>query len=105
MYAAGEENVDLTIQNVSDQDITAIAFGATHTDRFGEAWEPYKTVLTLEETIKKGQSRHAHWEVLMEEHSKFAGAKNSSNLYLDKIAFKDGRTVQGYEFHGCSFDF
>ena len=49
-----EEDVYATVLNVSDSDITAIAFGAAHTDKFGRTWTPYKTDLTSEDTIKEG---------------------------------------------------
>jgi hypothetical protein len=59
-----EMDVYTTVTNISDTDITAIAFDANHTDKFGIALEPYRRNLTSEQTIRKGQSRSMHWEIL-----------------------------------------
>jgi hypothetical protein len=101
-----EEDVYVTVVNVSDSDITAIAFGAAHTDKFGQTWTPYKTDLTSEHTIKRGHSRSMHWEVLMEEpFSNGLGKPGSSELYVRKVAFADGRVVDILGIDGCSFKF
>jgi len=101
-----EMDVYTTVVNVSTSDITAIALGASHTDKFGDMWEPYKTDLTSEETIKKGQSRSMHWEVLMETRSGIEHSKpGSSELFVDKVAFADGRVLHVGEMEGCWFHF
>ncbi|MGD0497548.1 MAG: hypothetical protein ABSC23_03830 [Bryobacteraceae bacterium] len=101
-----EMDVYATIVNVSTVDITAIAFGAAHTDKFGDMWEPYKTDLTSEDTIKKGRSLAMHWEVLMETPT---GIKNStpgsSELFVNKVALSDGRVLHIGDLDGCSFKF
>src|SRR5580700_4840063 len=43
-----EMDVFTTVTNISKADITAIAFGAAHTDKFGDTVEPYKTNLSSE---------------------------------------------------------
>ena len=40
-----EEDVYATVVNISDSDITAIAFGAAYTDKFGQTWTTYRTDL------------------------------------------------------------
>jgi hypothetical protein len=101
-----EMDVYTTVVNISTSDITAIAFGASHTDRFGDMWEPYKTSLSSEETIRKGQSRSMHWEVLMETRSGIEHSKpGSSELFVDKVAFADGRVLRVGEMEGCGFHF
>jgi len=100
-----EEDVYTTVVNISDSDITAIAFGAAHTDLFGKTWTPYKTDLTSEHTIKRGRSRSMHWEVLMEEPTTFQGKPGSSELFVTKVAFSDGRVVNILGIERCSFTF
>ncbi len=102
-----EEDVYLTAVNISDSDITAIAFGVAHTDKFGDTWTPYKTNLTSEDTIKRGHSRSMHWEVLMETPETFAHKlkPNSSELYVTKVAFADGRVIDITGLDGCDFSF
>lgn len=101
-----EEDVYTTVVNISDSDITAIAFGSAHTDLFGKTWTPYKTDLTSEDTIKRGRSQSMHWEVLMEEPSTIQGKKpGSSELYVTKVAFSDGRVVDILGIEGCDFAF
>jgi hypothetical protein len=100
-----EEDVYTTVVNISGSDITAIAFGAAHTDKFGNTWTPYKTDLTSEDVIKRGRSRSMHWEVLMEEPTAFHGRPASSEMYVSKLAFSDGRVVDGTDIEDCSFTF
>lgn len=101
-----EEDVYATVLNVSDSDITAIAFGAAHTDKFGRTWTPYKTDLTSEDTIKRGHSQSMHWEVLMEEpFGNGHGKPDTSDLYVSKVAFADGRVVDITGIDGCWFTF
>lgn len=101
-----EDDVYTTVVNISDADITAIAFGAAHTDLFGRTWTPYKTDLTSEHTIRRGRSQSMHWEVLMEEPSNIEGRKSgSSELYVTKVAFSDGRVIDILGIEGCDFDF
>jgi hypothetical protein len=101
-----EEDVYATVVNISDSDITAIAFGAAHTDRFGQTWTTYKTELTSESTIKRGRSQLMHWEVLMEEpFGNGHGKPDSSEMYVSKVAFADGRVLDILGIDGCSFTF
>jgi hypothetical protein len=104
-----EMDVYTTVVNISESDITAIAFGASHTDRFGNTWTPYRTDLTSEDTIKRGRSQSMHWEVLMEEHTRFHAKPGSSELYLTKVAFSDGRVARMTDIaggaEGCAFTF
>jgi len=101
-----EEDVYATVVNISDSDITAIAFGAAHTDKFGRTWTPYKTDLTSEDTIKRGHSQSMHWEVLMEEpFGNGHGKPDTSDLYVSKVAFADGRVVDITGIDGCWFTF
>jgi hypothetical protein len=95
-----------TVVNISNSDITAIVFGTAHTDRFGDMREPYKTELTSEETLKRGHSKTMHWEVLMEEPTGIRNSKpGSSELFVDKVAFADGRVLHVGELEGCDFKF
>ncbi len=100
-----EMDVYTTVTNISNTDITAIAFGAAHTDKFGNTWEPYKTELTSEHTIKRGNSRSMHWELLMEEPTNLHGKPDSSELFVAKVAFADGRILMSSEIEGCDFVF
>ena len=100
-----EMDVYTTVVNISNTDITAIAFGASHTDKFGNAWEPYKTDLSSERTIKRGHSRTMHWEILMEEPTSFHAKPGSSEMYVSKVAFADGRVFDLSDIEGCSFTF
>lgn len=98
-----EMDVYTTIVNISKSDITAIAFNAWHTNRFGETLSPYKTVLSHEDTIRRGQSYSIHWEILMEEHVG-NGKPGHSELSVDRVAFSDGRLLHGSDFDGCDFE-
>lgn len=100
-----EEEVSVTVQNISDADITAIAFGSAHTDRFGDTRSPYKTDLTSEGRIRKGSSQSMHWTVLMEEPTGLHGKPGSSELYVTKVAFSDGRILSLLDIEKCSFTF
>jgi len=99
-----EMDVYTTVVNISKWDITAIAFSAAHTNRFGETLEPYRTALTSESTINHGQSRSMHWEILMEQHVG-SGKPGTSEMSVDKVAFSDGRIFHGDEIEGCNFKF
>jgi len=102
-----EMDVYVTVVNISDTDITAIAFGSAHTDKFGVTRTPYKTDLTSEDTIRRKHSQSMHWQVLMEEVAGGGGNKpGSSQLYVTKVAFADGRVVDllGIE-RPCGIDF
>ena len=47
-----------------------------------------------------------HWEVLMEEpFGNGPGKPDSSQLYVSKVAFADGRVVGISGIDGCSFTF
>jgi hypothetical protein len=106
MVHNSEMDVYATVLNTSKVEITAIGFGALHTDRFGDSWEPYKTDLTSEESIKPGRAMPMHWEVLMEEPSGMAKREpGSSDLFVTKLAFADGRSLGVSDFEGCSFSF
>ncbi len=100
-----EMDVYTTVTNVSNTDITAIAFGAAHTDKFGDTWEPHKTNLTSEDTIKRGSSQSMRWELLMEEPTNFHAKPGSSELFVPKLAFADGRVLTSSEIEGCDFIF
>jgi hypothetical protein len=103
MIHNAEMDVYTTVTNISDTDITAIAFDANHTNSFGTTLEPYKTNLTSEEKLLKGHSRSMHWEILMEEPTTFQRKPGTSEMYVAKVAFADGRIVSGTEFEGCDF--
>jgi hypothetical protein len=100
-----EMDVYTTVTNISNTDIVAIAFGAAHTDKFGDTWEPYKTDLSSEDTIKQGSSQSMHWELLMEQPTRFHGKPDSSELYISKVALADGRVLTNGEMEGCVFIF
>jgi hypothetical protein len=101
-----EMDVYTTVTNISDTDITAIAFGSGHTDNFGQTHTPYKTDLTSEDKIKKGDSQSMHWEVLMEEPFGPANGKPGiSELFVTKVAFADGRGLTISDFEGTTCDF
>ncbi len=101
-----ESKVAVTVRNISSATITAAAFGITHTDKFGDTFEPYRTDLSFEHDIKPGASRSVNWEVLIEERTKFKGMKpGSTELYLVKIAFADGRTLRSGQFGACGATF
>ena len=98
-----EMDVYTTVTNISDTDITAIAFDANYTDKFGTTREPYRTNLTSEETMRKGRSQSMHWEILMEEPTTFHRKPGSSEMYVAKVAFVDGRVLTGTDIEGCDF--
>jgi len=99
-----EMDVYATVTNVSKSTIIAVAFDANHTDNFGDTLEPYKTVLSAEDTLRPGQSEPMHWEILMEEHASFEGRKpGTSEMYLSRVSFSDGQRKQGIDFEGCDF--
>jgi hypothetical protein len=101
-----EEDIYATVVNISGSDITAIAFGVAHTDKFGQTYTTYKTVLTSEDTIKRGHSQSMHWEVLMEEpFGNGHGKPGRSELYVSKVAFADGRVVDILGIDNCDFNF
>jgi hypothetical protein len=105
MVQESEMNVYTTVTNISSATITAIGFGASHTNNFGETLTPYKTDLTAEHTIKPGASRAMEWEILMEEHAG-KDKPGTSTLYVDKVAFADGRSLGILDIaDGCSFTF
>ncbi len=78
---------------------------STSTDKFGNTWTPYKLDLTSEDTIKHGRSQSMHWEVLMETPTTFHGKPGTSELYVDKVAFADGRVLTILDIQDCSFLF
>lgn len=101
-----EEDVYTTVTNVSQSDITAISLGAAHTDKFGDTWQPYNTNLTSETGIKREHAVPMHWEVLMEEPSGIKGKRpGSSELFVEKIAFADGRVLGIQDLERCDFWF
>ncbi len=98
-----EMDVYTTVTNVSGADITAIGFSANYTDQFGTTREPYKTDLTSEDMIRKGHSQSMHWEILMDEPTQFERKPGTSEMYVDRVAFTDGRILKGTELEGCDF--
>ena len=100
-----EMDVYTTVTNISKSDITAIAFSAAHTDKFGDTLKPYRTNLTSEDTIKRGRSQSMHLEILMEEPTGLHGKPGSSELFVAKVAFADGRVLTSAEIEGCDFIF
>lgn len=101
-----EEDVYATIKNTSASDITAIAFGAPHADKFGTIRTPYKTDLTSEDTIKRGHSQSMHWEVLMDEVFTTGAKPGNVQFYVTKVAFADGRVLDTLGIDGnCGVNF
>lgn len=97
-----EMDVYATITNVSRSTIIAVSFDANHTNNFGDTLEPYKTALSAEDTLRPGQSKPMHWEILMEENTNFKGRKpGTSEMFLDRVSFSDGQRKQGIDFEGC----
>ena len=99
-----EMDVYATITNISKSTIIAISFEASHTDNFGDTLTPYKTVLSSEEVLSPGRSEPMHWEILMEEQSGIHNAKpGQSEMYVDRVAFKDGGVFRFSDIDGCDF--
>ena len=100
-----EMDVYTTVTNVSKSTITAISFGAAHTNKFGDTFTPYKTNLSSEDTIKPGRSQSMHWEILMEEPTTFHAKPGSSELFVARVAFSDGRVLDINDIEKCDFIF
>jgi hypothetical protein len=106
MTPQGEMNITTTVTNTSNQAISTLAFGASHTDKFGNTQEPFESDLTWDEIIPPGVSRPVHWNISMEQPSLTHNRKpGTSELHLNKVVFEDGRVLSEPGLDQCKFDF
>jgi hypothetical protein len=99
-------NVTTSVTNTSSKAISTLAFGASHTDKFGNTEEPFQSDLTWDEIIAPGAARPLHWNIPMEQPSLQHDRKpNTSELHLNKVVFADGQVLSDSDLKQCRFDF